>query len=473
MQNLWEDDNSTEADIRAAKPGARSARRIPTGSALLAMLRSWLLHDYIVPYCRSLAAARIFSRCYWIDGLGDVRNVSDTRKALPIFQEVTAAAQELAGESRSMAMRWLVLQPGRSSRVKAALVQAPGESVKTKQAKQAQEVQEAPGAPFVLPKQNSIINADWPTIAPNLLEALDQSAAFFLLNPLATSASASPASAKQEQQGTLFFAHSDLAPLYTRAAPTELCLLLSHAQVENRLLPALRTPAGAAAFTALLRSDRWKALLAQDHPVVGTRLIASSPANLSQPPGRDQARPYDGVIDLLQAAIQPHFLAVQRIAFPICSGPSVIEDAPYTLLFATRRQDSLCCMNDAICGYRRRLEEQSYQGLLNEAWFRERHQARLAGQMQALTGRILHAGRAHAPRRWPDLRQQLLLSSFGAYLLCEYDEIIGRLLENGDVRCEWRRAGQAGQQATGTGQGQRRIPGHDDVLQWQESKRHY
>jgi hypothetical protein len=176
---------------------------------------------------------------------------------------------------------------------------------------------------------------------------------------------------------------------------------------------------------------------------------------------------------MLQKAIQPHFLAAQQIAFPICLGPSLIENASYTLLFATRRQDSLLCMNDAIARYRRRLEEQSYQGLLNEDWFRERQRTRLAGEMQGLKERILRLGRAQAPRRWPDLRQQLLLSSFGAYLSREYDEVIGALLDTGDVRCEWRQPGQGGQRgqrAADADQEGRRIPGNEDVLLWQEKK---
>jgi hypothetical protein len=117
-------------------------------------------------------------------------------------------------------------------------------------------------------------------------------------------------------------------------------------------------------------------------------------------------------------------------------------------------------MNDALCGYRRRLEEASYEGLLNENWFRERHQARLARERQALLEDILRIGRAQTPRRWPGLRQPLLLGRFGNHLLCNYDECIIRLLEAGEVRCEWR------QRSGGPGQGEQRIPGNDDVLYW-------
>ena len=434
MQNLWEEDHTTEVNKRPAKRRGRFA----APGADVSALRSWLLHDYIVPYCRLLAATRIFRRCYWIDDLG---GLGDTRKALPAFQEVSSAAQELAAASRPIAMQWLVLQPGRNNR---ATDRARAESTKKKQAPHAQE---PPAAQLVLPKQNGIINADWPAIAPALLDTLDQAAGVFLLNPLST---LTPP-AQQEKRDVPFFTSGDLAPLYTRTAPTELCLLLFHAQVETRLLPALRTQEGAGAFTAIMHSDRWKALLLKEHSSQG----------LPEPSLRD------AVIDLLLSAIRPHFLAAQRISFPVCAGPSLIEEAPFSLLFATRRQDSLFCMNDAICSYRRRLEEQSYQGLLNEAWFRERHHARLAAEVQALTERILRLGRTRTPRRWPELRQQLLLSSYGAALVSEYDEIIGKLLEAGEVRCEWR---QRGPQTPVVGQDERRIPGNDDVLIWGEKQ---
>src|SRR5205085_179111 len=112
MQNLWEEDHTTEVNKRPAKRRGRFTAPATDVSAL----RSWLLHDYIVPYCRLLAATRIFRRCYWIDDLG---GLGDTRKALPAFQEVSTAAQELAAASRPMAMQWLVLQPGRSNRATA------------------------------------------------------------------------------------------------------------------------------------------------------------------------------------------------------------------------------------------------------------------------------------------------------------------------------------------------------------------
>ncbi len=191
------------------------------------------------PTAGLLAATRIFRRCYWIDDLG---GLSDTRKALPAFQEVSTAAQELAAASRPMAMQWLVLQPGRSKRT----IDRPRAA--SRKTKQAPDGLESPATQLVLPKENGIINAGWPAIAPALLDALDQAAGVFLLNPLSTHTP----EAQQEKRDVPFFTSSELAPLYTRTAPTELCLFLSHAQVEQRLLPALLTPAGAAAFTSIL-----------------------------------------------------------------------------------------------------------------------------------------------------------------------------------------------------------------------------
>src|SRR5882757_7762092 len=47
----------------------RGKRRL-TERAVRSLLRDWLLQHYTAAYCRSLAATRIFRRCYWIDALG-------------------------------------------------------------------------------------------------------------------------------------------------------------------------------------------------------------------------------------------------------------------------------------------------------------------------------------------------------------------------------------------------------------------
>ncbi len=235
----------------------------------------------------------------------------------------------------------------------------------------------------------------------------------------------------------------ELAPLVQRTVPTEVCLVLMRREVEGVFLPALRTTAGAAAFTALLRSDRWKTLLAKE--------------------GENGAR-VERAVDLWRACLQPHFSFVQRVTFPLLIGPATVEDAPCSLLFATRRQDSLVYMNDAVCSYRRRLEQESLRGILNEAWFAAQQAERDAQALQQLREDLLREGRARAPRRWPDLRQQLLLERFGQWMMCDYDEMICRLLQADEVRCAWR---QGNTDSTG------RVPGNEDILQWQWKKRHY
>jgi hypothetical protein len=122
-------------------------------------------------------------------------------------------------------------------------------------------------------------------------------------------------------------------------------------------------------------------------------------------------------------------------------------------------------MNDAVCGYRRRLEEESRRGILNEAWFAAQQAERDAQALQQLSEDLLREGRARAPRRWPDLRQQLMLERFGQWMLRDYDELICRLLEADEVRCVWRQGN--------SGDVEGRVPGNEDILQWQWKKRHY
>src|SRR5690349_5480480 len=73
--NLWAESDDLEIARppvdRAQKSGA--TRRNSVEQAILPALRSWLLADYVAPYCRSLAATRIFRRCFWIDALGSTR----------------------------------------------------------------------------------------------------------------------------------------------------------------------------------------------------------------------------------------------------------------------------------------------------------------------------------------------------------------------------------------------------------------
>jgi hypothetical protein len=396
MQNLWPDfDNEqlqAESAGRAQKRSA-SQRRRPTEQVVLSTLREWLLHEYIVPYCRSLAATRIFRRCYWIDGLGGNH----------ILQPALSTSQELAKENRSIDLHYIALESKSNKRKEAST-----------------------GGTITVPKESGSMRASWPDAAPSLLLAIDQSAAIFSLNPFASSAP---------------FSFEDLSPLYQRTAPTELCLLISQKQVESRLIPFLRTSFGASAFTSLLRSDRWKSLLADNSEM--QHLV-------------------DGLIGAFFDSIQQqHFLTVQHIPLLMHAAPAVVEPVPYTLVFATRRQDSLLCMNDAICVYHRRIHEQSLEGVLSGAWFAAQQRERLAEEMQQLYQRVLQQGRAQRQRRWPDLRQQALLTNFGQFTLHDYDNVIQKLLQSGEVRCEWRQKPVENPQSE-----KQRIPGNEDLLLW-------
>ena len=432
--NLWAefDDN---LDFPLATMRHAHARRL-TEQYVLSTVRDWLLHDYAAAFCRSLAATRIFRRCYWVDALGmstkvTTNIVTQTPASLmddspgtrsgkgrakdakqhvpPILQPVHSLSQVLAHESRPVTLIGLILEEG---------------SGKRRAAKTGQNGNTAPARNVVMPKEGGVVRAGWLEAAPVLLQTIDQAAAIFLLHPF----------------GKTIFSYEDLAPLYTRTAPTELCLLVSHKQVEVSVLPSLRTPAGAAAFTALLRNDRWKALLADNSE---TEHIIT------------------GLIDALISSMQQHFLAVQRIALPMQVSPAVVEIVPYTLIFATRRQDSLASMNDAVCLYRRRLDEQSHRGVLMEEWFDRQQKERLEEQYRLLHERVLHAGHTLRMRRWPELRQQLLLASFGQFTLRDYDEAIDKLLHGGEVRCEWRQ-----RPPVNTGAEEQRIPGNEDTLFW-------
>jgi len=396
MQNLWpEFDNEQLQEDSASRAQKQSLplRRRPTEPVVLSALRDWLLHDYLIPYSRSLAATRIFRRCYWIDGFGGSH----------ISQLVLSISQELAKEKKSIFLHYITLEPKKS----------------TRKASSSEEV-------IPIPKESGNIRATWHDASSPLLQAIDQSAALFSLNPFASSPP---------------FKFEDLSPLYQRTAPTELCLLLSKKQIEDHLIPFLRTPDGTSAFTALLRSDRWKSLLTDEVVIndVTDKLIRA-------------------FVDSIQ---QQHFLTVQYIPVLMCTAPAVVEPAPYILIFATRRQDSLLCMNDALCIYHRRLYEQSLEGVLTEEWFSAQQHERHADEVQQLYKRVLQQGRVQRQRRWLYLRQQALLANFGQFTLQDYDNVIKKLLQSGEVRCEWRQKPLENSQSD-----EQRIPGNEDILLW-------
>ncbi len=440
--NLWtEFDNShslPDATQQGRSPGARRL----TERAILSLLRAWLLDDYAAAYCRSLGTTRIFRRCYWVDALGIDSKASTLPQPLPApepapenrtkkgrkksaapvsvppaLQSIVSLSHTLAQESKPIALHGLVLAAGSSRR---------------KEIKK--ESNRALPEESAIARESCIIPASWLEVAPLLLKEIEQSPAIFLLNPFS--------------QG--LFSYDDLAPLYQRTVPTELCLLISHKQAQARLLAALRSsatdtragqPTGispGAALTGLLRSDRWKTL----------------------PAGEEEAdQALDGIIKLFIAPMQRYFpFPVQRIALPVQVRPAAVEDAPYSLIFATRRQDSLVSMNDAVCLYRRRIYEQSHRGILGEEWFADQQRERLEAELQHLSRLVQQQGRARRIRSWPDLRQQLLLAHFGKFTLHDYDTLVQQLLVNGDVRCQWKRPSGEAAEA--------RPPGNDDTLIW-------
>jgi hypothetical protein len=410
MQNLW-----SELNNETSSPGTNGhvqlRRRRLTEQQMLSSLRDWLLHDYVVPYCCMLSASRIYRRCFWIDALGNIEK-SNT----DILQPIISLATTLAQESRPIALHGIILEAGSSKRkeIRPIVDEQSGNHLSAKIA-------------TMLPQPSGTIRASWLEAAPAILDMIDQSPAIFLLNPF----------------GHTLFTYDDLAPLYQRTAPTEMCLLIPHKQLMAHLASAKNIQSGShisTTLTALLRSDRWKTF-----PTIEETMD----------------RTVDEIIDLLITSMQRHFLSVQRIAFPVQIRPAVVETAPFTLLFATRRQDSLASMNDAVCLYRRRLHEQSHRGMLSEEWFTTQQQERLAEEMQQLYQRVLQQGRAQRVRRWPELRQQMIIADFAHHTIHEYDEIMCQLLNSGDLRCEWRH-----RPAEGTENEELPIPGNEDILLW-------
>jgi hypothetical protein len=418
--NLWAEFDNQHAQTEAV--GHKQARRL-TEQVVLSRLREWLLLDYVSSYCRSLAALRIYRRCYWIDGWGinpransgAINRDVNKESTAPVLQPLVSLSRQLVQQSKPITLSGLILGSG-SSRRKESRTGQNGSMVEEKKASAAL-IEDT----LALPKESGILPGSWLELAPALLRKIESSPAIFLLNPF----------------GQGLFTYDDLLPLYQRTtAPTELCLLIPHQQMALRLLSSSRNPAVAATLTALLRTDRWKTLL---------------------PEHEDTTILLDGVIDLLMATIQQHFLWAQRIAFPLQARPAVVEMAPYSLIFATRSKDSLVSMNDAVCLYHRRLAEQSHRGLLGEEWFAMQQQEQFAEELQQLRHHLLQQGKAQRIRRWPDLRQQMLPSYFGQFTLCDYDELICKLIEQGEVRCEWRR------QMDGESQ---QVPGNEDMLIW-------
>jgi hypothetical protein len=467
--NLWADfDNQQQPVEETVRPKQRGRL---TEQVILSFLRSWLLQDYVPSYSRALAAMRFYRRCYWIDAWGvnprldgqaQAQGHTDTPSSTttistakgrkkeavqpllpPVLQPVAALSVLLAQESRAIALYGIALTEGSSTRKddkarlnKATDIMEDGDKSTTDR--------NGTLNTLVLPKESGMVGASWLEVGSALLQEINQSPAIFLLNPF----------------GQALFRYENLAPLYQRTAPTELCLLLSHKQIEAQLMAASRSPANASVLTSLLRTDRWKTFVPKN---AGAAQSANSVNNANNANNANSVNDLDrvnGLIELLVASMQKHFLSVQRIELPVQTSPAVLEMAPFGLLFATRSKDSLACMNDAVCLYRRRLSRESYAGTLGEEWFMAQQQERDAEALQAMRQRVLQLGRAQRTRRWPDLRQQVLLANFGQWTLHDYDAMIAALLSEGMIRCEWR-----GRRSLDEGEGTR-IPGNEDTLSW-------
>jgi len=335
----------------------------------------------------------------------------------PLLRPVVALSEVLAQEDRPIVLQGIALEGGRRKGVGEA------KTVSHKKLIGGDDISsQAIKSKLVLPKGSGVVKGSWLEVAPALLTEIGQSPAIFLLNPFT------------------LFSYDDLVPLFQRtSAPTELLLLVPHKQVETHLLAAARGKVDAMELTALLRTDRWKALLPKEGELAVSQGV-------------------DGVLTLVVSMLQQHFLWVQKIAVPIQVRPAVVEMAPYTLLLATRSKDSLMSMNDALCIYRRRLVVQSRQGVLGEEWFAAQQEERLQEDVQVLYERTLQAGKGQRTRRWPELRQQLLLAHFGQFTVREYDQVINKMLHNGSVRCEWKRR-PVGDETLW-------VPAHEDTLLW-------
>ena len=447
--NLWADFDNQHTMAQEPQETVRPQQKGRlTEQAILSLLRLWLLKNYVPSYSRALAAMRFYRRCYWIDAWGvnprlngQVNIYTQTQTSTPstakgrkkeivqplppVLQPVVALSALLAQESKAIALYGIVLKEGRSTRK-----DGKGQLNKTSPMEDDDNnTSDRNGMlnALALPKESGMVGASWLEAGPTLLQEIDQSPAIFLLNPF----------------GQALFRYENLAPLYQRTAPTELCLLLFHKQVAAQLVAASRSSETASALTALLRSDRWKALISKDEEAIHDESVVNA---------------IDGLVELLLSSMQKHFLSVQRIQLPVQTGPAILDVAPCSLLFATRSKDSLGCMNDAVCLYRRRLLRESYAGTLGEEWFVTQQQERDVEALQATRQHVLQLGRKQRTRRWPDLRQQVLLANFGQWTLHDYDAMITTLISEGAVHCAWR-----GRRSLDEGVV---IPQNEDTLLW-------
>src|SRR5258708_23554651 len=132
----------------------------------------------------------------------------------PALQPIVTLSRELMQESKPITLYGLLLATGSSKRKEIRVPQA---------------IQNGndPTRQIAIPRgESAIIHATWSEAVLSLLNETGQSPAIFLLNPL----------------DLMPFSVDDLATLYQRAIPTELCILISHKLIPDRLLHAIHYP---------------------------------------------------------------------------------------------------------------------------------------------------------------------------------------------------------------------------------------
>ncbi|HTI13669.1 MAG TPA: hypothetical protein VL461_03735 [Dictyobacter sp.] len=434
--DVWDDTNNTDIHVTAARVPARdqiitaASSRRPTERAFLALVRQWLLQDYVPTYCNILATTRIFRRYYWVDALRGYPKTS-------LNIALTTQAEETKNNRRhkqkkqfdSPQPRPEALQPFQTLTRTLLQEQAPVTFygillIGSNSKRQTNTTGGIKGGQITHDlaqiKESSILPTNWSDIAAPLLKAIEPAPATFLLNPL------SP----------IILDNDYMTPLYRRTAPTEIFLFLNHKQISLCLQEAQKNSTQATALTSLLRTNRWKTLSTREEQ--RTETVTT-------------------FITLLRTAMQRHFqYPPQEITLPLISGPVSLNTAPYSLIYATRRQDSLLLMNDVLCRYQRQLYQHSYHGVLSEEWFAQQEEQRHTLALQQLTKQIKQQGEKQRARRWPDLRQQFVLKQFGKFTQQEYDMLIQQLLSNQEVHCIWQQKKDI----------QVRIPDNYDTLQW-------
>lgn len=423
--DLWKSDD-TSKQVATTTPGTqgqgkhkRGPQR-PTERIMGSVVRVWLQLDYIPTYCVLLAASRIFRRCYLIDALGTPgANQTNHQPDLALQHTINQRTQQLLTKQSPITLHSFLLTGNKSKR-------------KTAQSSSVPE--KKPSAA----NTDEIIHAPWLAIAPEILHTIEQSPAIFLLNPLAPR----------------LFTHDDLQDLFQRTVPSEYGLLLFHKQIEQCLQIANKHPEQATALTTLLRSDRWKGL------------------------DPSKAKGINGFVTLFVQTIQPHFpWPPQQISLTMQNGPASVAPLPMTLIFATRRPDSLLSMNDALCRYQRSTVQASFKGVLGEEWFIEQEQQRQSSALQQLAQQLQQQGKLRKIRHWPELRQYSLLHTFGHFTQAEYDSCMQQLIAQKQVHCRWHQLSQhQRQQQPATEQQSQpeqesRVPGNEDTLIWDVSVR--